>query len=89
MILLVNIEGLSKQDTKEAIKEDIVKFDCMKVKIYSITKIHNGIQRQKIWEGFVSDMRNGWFPVYIKSSWDRESLRKISQTIILKIGKRN
>lgn len=48
MILLVNIEGLSKQDTKEAIKEDIVKFDCMKVKIYSITKIHKQNPKTKI-----------------------------------------
>ena len=78
MILLVNIEGLSKHDTKETIKENIVKFDYMKVKIYSTTKIHKQNPKTKIWEGFVSDMRNGWFPVYIKSSWDRESLRKIS-----------
>ena len=78
MILLVNIEGLSKQDTKEAIKEKIVQFDYMKVKIYSTTKIHKQNPKTKIWEGFVSDIRNGWFPVYIKSSWDWESLRKIS-----------
>ena len=48
MILLVNIEGLSKQDTKEAIKEKIVQFDYMKVKIYSTTKIHKQNPKTKI-----------------------------------------
>lgn len=69
MILLLNIKGLSKQDTKEAIKEKIVKFDYMKVKIYSTTKIRKQNPKTKNWEeGFASDMGKGWFPVYIKSS---------------------
>ena len=48
MILLVNIEGLSKHNTKETIKENIVKFDYMKVKIYSTTKIHKQNPKTKI-----------------------------------------